>query len=287
MDKELSKIKLLLVDDEEEFLTSSSQALGRRGFEVDIAPNGVSALDMIDKSNYDLVVLDVKMPDIDGIEVFRQISKKLPNLPVILLTGHSTFHDAFQTSKNGIADYISKPVDMEELAERIRKALNKAKSNIKKDGDDPDLLKYSGNEIIKVMLIDDEVQFLESLKRVFQRRQMEVMTAESGEEGLRLLKGNLVDVAVVDIKMPGMDGLEVLRRIKHDFPSVEVILLTGHPSAEAAIEGIRLGASEFMKKPPVIDELAETIRKLFWNRQKTIQEQQEKLIKEIKKRYPD
>lgn len=99
MVKSVRKIKLLLVDDEEEFLTASSQALGRRGFDVEIAPNGVTALEMVEKSEFDVLVLDVKMPDIDGIEVFKQIRETLPDLPVVLLTGHSSIDDAFQTSK--------------------------------------------------------------------------------------------------------------------------------------------------------------------------------------------
>jgi DNA-binding NtrC family response regulator len=285
MDRKSNSIKLLLVDDEEEFLMSSSQALSRRGFEVDIALNGVTALEMIEQSNYDLVVLDVKMPDIDGIEVFRQINKKIPDLPVILLTGHSSFQDAFQTSKNGIADYISKPVDMEELAERIREAVNKAKSYVEKNDQDPDLLEF--DEIIRIMLIDDEVDFLDSMKRVLERRRMEVITADNGKLALTLLKECIIDVVILDVKMPGMDGLEVLRHIKNDFPYTEVILLTGHPSVEAALEGIKLGANEYMKKPPKIDELVATIRKLFYNKQKYIQEQQKRLIEDVKRRYPD
>jgi len=92
---------------------------------------------------------------------------------------------------------------------------------------------------------------------------------------------------VLDVKMPGMDGLEVLRRIKRDFPSVEVILLSGHPSVEAAVQGVKLGASEYMKKPPKIEDLAATIRWLYRSRQKAILEQQKKLIEEIRRRYPE
>jgi len=119
------------------------------------------------------------------------------------------------------------------------------------------------------------------------RIKMDVITADSGEKALTLLKEGLVDVAVLDIKMPGMDGLEVLRQIKQNFPSVEVILLTGHPSVETATEGIKLGANEYMKKPPDVDELAATIRKLYQNRKETIIAQQKKLIEEIRRRYPD
>ena len=281
----MNKTRLLLVDDEEEFLTSSSQALGRRGFDVNVALNGVTALEMVEKSEYDVVVLDVKMPDIDGVEVFRQIRKKLPDLPVILLTGHGSIDDAFQTSKDGIADYLAKPIDIEELAVCIRGIVEKAESNREKNGIAAEQIGFE--EIVRVMLIDDEVEFLESMKKVLQRRKMEVITSESGREALALLKESLVDVVVLDVKMPDMDGLEVLRHIKQDFPSVEVILLTGHPSVETAMEGIKTGASEYIKKLPEVDELAATIHKLHRDRKDAILEQQKKLIEEIRRRYPE
>ncbi len=285
MAKGMRKIRLLLVDDEEEFLMASSQALGRRGFDVEIAPNGVTALEMVGKSEFDVLVLDVKMPDIDGIEVFKQIRETLPDLPVVLLTGHSSIDDAFQTSKNGVADYLSKPIDMDELATRLHEVVGKAGCRVETVSEG--LRSIDPAKKVRVMLVDDEVDFLESLKKVFQRRNMEVTTAESGEEALALLKESLVDVVVLDVKMPGMDGLEVLRRIKRDFPSVEVILLSGHPSVEAAVQGVKLGASEYMKKPPKIEDLAATIRWLYRSRQKAILEQQKKLIEEIRRRYPE
>jgi DNA-binding NtrC family response regulator len=284
MDKQV-KIKLLMVDDEEEFLISSSRALSRRGFEVDMAPNGVTALEFIDRQKFDVIVLDVKMPDIDGIEVFRQIREKQPDMPVVLLTGHSSIDDAFQTSKDGIADYLAKPIDIDKLAEVINRVISNADARTK---DRSRLADYrETDEPIKVMLIDDEADFLESMRKVLQRRNMEVVTAENGPDALSLLKDNLVDVAIVDIKMQGMDGLEVLKRIKRSFPSIEVILLTGHPSVETAMEGIKLGANEYMKKPPDIDELAGTIRKLYRNRQEIIIQQQKLLIEEIRRRYPE
>ena len=104
---------------------------------------------------------------------------------------------------------------------------------------------------------------------------------------LQLLRESLVDIVVLDLKMPGIGGLEVLRRIKDGFPSVEVILLTGHPSVDSAIEGIKLGANEYMNKPPEVEELVTTIRRLHQNRQKGILKRQKELIKEIRRRYPD
>jgi DNA-binding NtrC family response regulator len=274
-----------MVDDEEEFLMSSAQALNRRGFEVDVALNGVTALEMIESNDYDVVILDVKMPDIDGIEVFRKIRLTQPYLPVILLTGHSSLEDAFQTSKDGIADYLSKPIEIDELTRVVREAVVQAKWRKKPDEIGSSAEKQS--ELVRVMLIDDEVEFLESMQRVLKRRNLEVSVADSGKKGLALLRETLVDVVVLDLKMPGMDGLEVLRRIKSEFPSVEVIILTGHPSVETALEVINLGANEYLKKPPEIGELVTTIHKLYQARQEAVLNRQKRLIDEIRKRYPD
>ena len=97
----------------------------------------------------------------------------------------------------------------------------------------------------------------------------------------------MVDVVVLDLKMPGMDGLEVLRRIKSGFPSVEVIILTGHPSVDTAMEVINLGGNEYLKKPPQIGELVMTIRKLYQARKEATLNRQRQLIDEIRRRYPD
>jgi len=282
---ETKKYRLLVVDDEEEFLISSSQALSRRGFIVDAALNGVTALDKVEEAEYDAVVLDIKMPDIDGIEVFHQIHKMHPDLPVILLTGYSSVGDAFEAAKEGIADYLSKPIEMDELANKINHAVSSAKKRKRTEVNEFQFI--DTDEPIRVMIVDDEIEFLESLKPVFQRRKFAVTTAVSGKEALESLRGALVDVVVLDVKMPGMDGLEVLRHIKKDFPSVDVVLLSGHPSVEAAVEGVRLGAREYLKKPPDIDGLADTIRKLYSNQKRAYIQQQQKLIDEIRKRYPE
>ena len=277
--------KILLVDDEEEFLVASSQALRRRGLDVDVAPNGVTALEMVDKGEYDVVVLDVKMPDIDGIEIFRIIREKLPDLPVILLTGHASLDDAFQTSRDGIADYLSKPIDMDDMASHIREVVSESVRKQKEKSQPAGM--PDGFPPVRVMLIDDEVEFLRSMRTVLERRNMEVITADSGERGLALLSEGLVDVVILDIKMPGMDGLEVLKLIRESYASVQVIMLTGHPSLEGAMEAIKLGANEYLKKPPDLPELVATIRHLFEYRQKILAKVQANLIEDIRKRYPD
>lgn len=275
-------LRVLLVDDEEEFLSSTSRPLRRRGFEVEVAPNGVTALELVGSRAFDAVVLDVKMPDIDGIDLFHQLRGRFPGLAILLLTGHGSIADAFETTKDGVADYLSKPIDVDQLADRVRRAV--AAAACEPGGAQP---AAAGTEQIRVMLVDDELDFLESMRKVLARRRFDVVTASNGQEALDQLQQHLVDVVVLDVKMSGMDGLEVLRRIRERHPGLQVILLSGHPSVEAATLGVRLGANEYLRKPPKLEDLVDTIRRLHRDRQAAILEEQQKLINEVLRRYPD
>jgi DNA-binding NtrC family response regulator len=130
------RTRLLLVDDEEEFLRSSSQALGRRGMEVQTAPDGATALAMLAGGEFDVVVLDLKMPGMDGEAVFDRIMATTPGFPVIMLTGHGSIPHAFQTSKKGISDYVAKPCDIDDLAARILAAVDRAQRDSGAEGRD-------------------------------------------------------------------------------------------------------------------------------------------------------
>ncbi len=107
-----------------------------------------------------------------------------------------------------------------------------------------------------VMLVDDEVDFVETMTKRLQKRELKVIAAHSGEKALDMLAENQnLEVVILDVKMPGMDGLEVLPQIKKRFPLVEVIMLTGHATIESAIEGMKAGAFDYLMKPCDIDTL--------------------------------
>jgi len=114
---------------------------------------------------------------------------------------------------------------------------------------------------LKVLLVDDEPEFLEPMAARLVRRSISCMTAQSGEEALQLLNKEAFDCAVVDVRMPVMDGLELLRKIRKSFPNLPVVLLTGHASVELGIQGMELGAFEYLMKPVELDELLDTIRR--------------------------
>ncbi len=111
-----------------------------------------------------------------------------------------------------------------------------------------------------IMLVDDEVPFVETISKRLGKRNIKTVSAFSGEEGLETLQTNAeLDVIVLDVKMPGMDGLETLKEIKKASPLTEVIMLTGHATMESAIDGMKLGAFDYLMKPCDIEDLVSKI----------------------------
>jgi len=114
-----------------------------------------------------------------------------------------------------------------------------------------------------VLLVDDEVAFVETLVKRLAKRDVRVDFAHSGQEALDKLADagpTKTDVVILDVKMPGMDGLETLARMKEKYPLVEVIMLTGHATVESAIEGMKRGAFDYLMKPCEFDHLMEKLK---------------------------
>jgi DNA-binding NtrC family response regulator len=130
-----------------------------------------------------------------------------------------------------------------------------------------------------VMLVDDEVSFVETTAKRLAIKDLEIVTAFSAEEGLKKLKAHQnLDVIVLDMKMPGMDGIEALKEFKTLSPVIEVIMLTGHGTMELAIEAMKRGAYDFLIKPFDIEELLIHIKKAAQKKR----EHQEKIETAIK-----
>ena len=116
------------------------------------------------------------------------------------------------------------------------------------------------NEKTKILLVDDEEEFVEALAQRLEIRNCEVLKAFSGQAALQSLENNAVDVIILDVLMPGMDGIETLKEIKNKYPLIEVIMLTGHATVQTAIDGMKLGAYDYMMKPTDTEILAEKIK---------------------------
>jgi DNA-binding NtrC family response regulator len=137
----------------------------------------------------------------------------------------------------------------------------------------------------KVLLVDDESEFLDTLVKRIKKRNVNAHGVASGEEALAFLNQQSVDVVVLDVRMPGMDGIQALREIKQHYPLIEVIMLTGHASLEVAIEGMELGAFDYMMKPIEIDELLYKLQDAY--KKKSIHTEKIKKMKEATASGPE
>lgn len=129
---------------------------------------------------------------------------------------------------------------------------------------------------ISVLLVDDEEAFVQTLAKRLTLRRFNVYSASRAERVFAALEKHLIDVVVLDVKMPDLDGIEATQTIKTDHPLIEIILLTGHASLEASLEGMKKGAFDYLLKPVNIDELVYKIEDA--HRKKVLQEEKIKRL---------
>ncbi len=133
----------------------------------------------------------------------------------------------------------------------------------------------------RVLVVDDEDDFREIFIKRLKKRELNVTGAESGEKALQILDKQLFDVVILDVKMPGMDGVETLQEMKRMRPLMEVIMLTGHSTVESAIDGMKLGAFDYIMKPADLDELLEKMSQACEKKRAHEQKIQESRLREL------
>lgn len=286
----MSKIRVLLVDDEEDYVRAMAERMDMRDLQSQIALNGEEALKVLEEDPPDVIVLDLRMPGIQGMEVLEKVRRDHPHIQVIILTGHGGEKEEREARRLGAFDYFQKPADMGDLVRTIqgawRKSIQLAKEFLRESKEDFDRtmtaaalaeggltdeargMMLAGRPTdpapvaaLRVLLVDDEEDYVRTMAERMEMREVGSDVALTGEEALARLEEDLPDVIVLDLKMPGMGGMEVLERVKRAFPQVQVIILTGHGSDREEVEARRLGAFDYLQKPVDINELMETVRK--------------------------
>jgi DNA-binding NtrC family response regulator len=133
----------------------------------------------------------------------------------------------------------------------------------------------------RILLVDDEHVFTQNMSKLLENRGYFVMSANSGEEAIEVLRKMKFDVVVLDLKMPGMDGLAALRELKEMGCFSEVLILTGHGSIDSALEAMKIGAYDYLTKPCEIDELVEKIEGAWERKDETEKKDMQEKIKKI------
>ncbi len=196
---------ILVVDDNEDLLETFAMILKRRGFSVETADNGAAAVDKFKDQEFDVTLMDIVMPEMNGVEAFRKIKEMQPEASVILMTAYSD-EDLIKTAKDqGVRRIINKPIRIDKLIEMINEAA----------GSQP------------ILVIDDDADICDTLTRVLKQQGHEVMTAGSGEEAVVIAQDKDFQMAFIDVKLPNIDGLETLLRLKEINPDILTIMMTG------------------------------------------------------------
>lgn len=139
------------------------------------------------------------------------------------------------------------------------------------------------NKKINLLIVDDEEAFLKSIKKSLELRDFNVTAVNRGEKALEAARKNPIDIALVDLKMPGLDGEETLKRLKEEHPWMEVIILTGHGTIDSAVECTRRGAYSYLQKPcgleQILESLIDAYKKRVMNKTKIDQKKMDELLK--------
>jgi CheY-like chemotaxis protein len=186
--------------------------------------------------------------------------------------GWKACRNAFSSAPGGVRRPGKRSWDSQEEAWR-EKSLCIRQSKVKEEGP---------MDYFRALVVDDEQDFLETLVNRLQKRNIDTAGARSGEEALEIMKKKLFDVVILDVKMPGgMDGIETLREMKKIQPLAEVLLLTGHASVETSIEGMKLGAFDYLLKPIKIEDLMTKMAEAFEKKNAHDQKIRKARIKEL------
>jgi len=241
--------KVLIIEDEEKTRELLKRAIDKEGYSTLVASDGLEGLQVFRREKPDIVITDVKMPNVDGLEVLHTVKNISPSTEVILVTAHGEYDTAILALRQGTLDYIKKPVDLDQLIFSLGRASEKITTR-KKVGIKP-----------VILILEDDGNTRNQLVRVFEKEEYVVFNGADGEAGIQIFSQNKIDIVLTDIKMPRKNGLEVLHEVKRLSQSCEVIMLTGYGDEDTAVQAMRDGANNYIRKPIDLDQLIIAVQK--------------------------
>ncbi len=247
-------MKVLIVDDEIDICRYLQRELEKEGFEVEYTTSPEGVIEMLynakrEDKPYELLFLDLRMPKIGGYDLLKEVRKAQLDLDVIIITGYGDEDKAIEAIRLGAIDYLRKPISLEELHTALFRVQQKKAMEVKKT------LRHS------ILVVDDEKDLCDRIKRELDKEGYETAVAYDGVEGLEYFKNYRVDVVIADTRMPKMGGLEMLNRCREITDAFVSLIITGHGDHETAIEALKLGVSNYLKKPISLEELVVSVNK--------------------------
>jgi len=241
--------KILVVEDNEQNRILMKQIMTYHGYQVLEAADGASGLEMAREHMPDLILLDLQMPVMGGFAVIRELRKtpELSKLKVIAVTSFAMKGDREKALQAGFDEYVTKPIDTRKFVELVKNILPDEKMALKKP---------------IILCVDDEPANLKLLENILVPRGYEVVSAANGEDALQKLKMGTIDLVLLDLMMPGMDGLQVSRKIKDNkkYGNAPIVMLTAYTGVETYIKTLSNEVYAYLQKPFEVEELVRIVR---------------------------
>ncbi len=229
--------RILIVDDEAGLRTSLAANLELEGYVVAEAADGLQAIDMVRETPFDLVISDVRMPGMNGVQVFREIRRIRPELPVVLMTAFALEGLLSEALGEGVYALVHKPFAVDDLIALTARALA-----------DP-----------AVLVVDDREDHAATIVASLQAVGLRATAVHDGASAVQLVIAQKVDVCVLDLVMPGMDGVKTYEEIRRIDPSISVIAISGHAVPRMMHALMSLGGYACLRKPFDMPELTRAI----------------------------
>jgi len=223
------RASVLVVDDNLDLLDTFSLILKMKGYNVDTAGDGLSAVDKFMKRPFDVILMDLIMPRMNGVEAFRKIREINPGARVILMTAYYEEEQIKTALEEGAYRAVHKPVNVARLMEMIGEATVSS----------------------PVLIVDDDGDFRKTMARAFELKGYRVDAVGSGEEAIRIAKERTCDIAFIDVKMPLMDGLETFLKLKEFNSTMVTVMMTGYGDevCETVDKALAASATTCLYKP--------------------------------------
>jgi DNA-binding response OmpR family regulator len=231
----------LVVDDEADTCANLSDIFTELGFQVDVAHDGRSALELVRQRHYDVALLDLKMPGMDGLELYRRIKQLRAGTVAMIVTAYATDSTARQALDAGAWRIVSKPIDPKTLLQFVDEAI-----------DQP-----------LVMIIDDDPDLCESLWDLFHENGFRACVAHSLAEAAEQLKETNFKVALIDMRLPEGDGHQIFQLVRTTNPQARTVVITGFrtETEQLVAKVLDAGADAVCYKPFDIQALLQTVNK--------------------------
>jgi DNA-binding NtrC family response regulator len=234
--------RLLIVDDEPDICENLADILCEEGYQVDVAHDGESALKLVESNAYDVALLDLKMPGMDGLELHRRIKEISSGTVAIVITAYASSDMARQILASGALQILSKPIDIPKLLNLVNEAV--------------------GQPLL--LVVDDDEDLCETLWEIFHDKGYRVCTAHDLRQAEAQLQVHNYDVILVDMKLPQGSGLAILDMIRERNPSAESIVITGFRDElnEQVRQALASGARGVCYKPFDVPQLLNKVAEL-------------------------